>query len=41
MKWGWIIFWAVVAVFILKDPAGSAATVRHWWDSASTFITSL
>lgn len=37
---GWAI--VIVAIIIIgKNPAGAAHTVRHWADSAATFVTNL
>jgi hypothetical protein len=41
MKWGWIIFWIVVAIIVFHNPAGSAHTVRAWFDAGATFIQNL
>lgn len=41
MKWGWIIFWFIVALLIWKHPASSGHAVNHAWTNVSTFIGSV
>ena len=41
MKWGWIIFWIVVAIIIFHHPAAAGQTVNHWFNSISTFVQSI
>jgi hypothetical protein len=41
MRWGWIVFWVIAAIIVVHDPAGSAQTVRTWWDAGATFIANL
>jgi hypothetical protein len=41
MRWGWIIFWIVVAIIIFHHPAEAAHTVSGWFTAISTFVTNL
>lgn len=41
MKWWQWLLLIIAVLMILKDPAGSAHTVSHWWDSGVTFVQNL
>lgn len=37
---GWVVLFVVI-VLVFHDPAGSAQTVRTWFDDAATFVQNL
>ena len=48
MKWGWIIFWTFVVLFIVRSPAAAAhvahnigSFVSNAASSAGTFVSNL